>query len=60
LIRSLAKSLKRHPLIAITKLLPIDHTQGEGRLTLEMFINKIVHHHNSVCYTKDLCSDLNN
>lgn len=38
-IRSLSKGLKGHPLTTITKMLPVDHTRGEGRLTLEMFVD---------------------
>lgn len=45
LIRSLAKGLKGHPLVAITKLLPADYTLGEGKAIPEMFVDKIIYHH---------------
>ena len=48
LIRSLADGLSGNSLLAITRLLPPDHTWGEGRLTSEMFVGKLVHCHYSV------------
>lgn len=49
LIKSFVKGLKGNPLAAITKLMPKDYTQGVGgRLTPEMFVDKLIHHNFSV------------
>lgn len=48
LIMSLADGLSGNPLSMITRLLPLDYTRGEGRLTPKMFVDKLVHSHYSV------------
>jgi hypothetical protein len=45
MLKSLANGLRWNPLLAITRLLPMDHTRGKGRLTPEIFVDKLVHYH---------------
>ena len=43
IIRSLGDGLSGNPLQAVTRLLPADYTRGEGRLTPELFVDKLIH-----------------
>jgi hypothetical protein len=43
IIRSLGNGLSGNPLHAITRLLLTDYTQGEGRLTPKLFVDKLIH-----------------
>ena len=45
MIKSLANGLRWNPLLAITRLLAMDHTQGKGQFTAEKFMDKLVYYH---------------